>query len=131
MNVLCIDDDPITLMLCKKVIEKVNFASTIFTSNNGEEALEFFNILNQDKEFEKIDIVFLDLNMPIMNGWEFLDEYIKNQFDKVFHKTKFIVLSSTIDPKDINKSKTYDIVIDFISKPITKELLENLKTKLN
>ena len=131
MNVLCIDDDPITLMLCKKVIEKVNFASTIFTSNNGEEALEFFNSLNQDKEFEKIDIVFLDLNMPIMNGWEFLDEYIKNQFDKVFHKTKFIVLSSTIDPKDINKSKTYEIVIDFISKPITKELLEDLKTKLN
>lgn len=131
MNVLCIDDDPITLMLCKKVIEKVNFASTIFTSNNGEEALEFFNSLNQDKEFEKIDIVFLDLNMPIMNGWEFLDEYIKNQFDKVFNKTKFIVLSSTIDPKDINKSKTYEIVIDFISKPITKELLEDLKTKLN
>ena len=63
MNVLCIDDDPITLMLCKKVIEKVNFASTIFTSNNGEEALEFFNSLNQDKEFEKIDILIENLNL--------------------------------------------------------------------
>ena len=52
MNVLCIDDDPITLMLCKKVIEKVNFASNIFTSNNGEEALDFFNSLNQNNEFE-------------------------------------------------------------------------------
>ena len=71
MNVLCIDDDPITLMLCKKVIEKVNFASNIFTSNNGEEALDFFNSLNLNNEFEKIDVVFLDLNMPIMNGWEF------------------------------------------------------------
>lgn len=131
MNVLFIDDDPITLMLCKKVIEKVNFASNIFTSNNGEEALDFFNSLNQNNEFEKIDVVFLDLNMPIMNGWEFLDEYIKNGYEKIFLKTKFVVLSSTIDPKDINKSKTYDIVIDFISKPITKELLENLKAKLN
>lgn len=131
MNVLCIDDDPITLMLCKKVLEKVNFASSIYSVKNGEEALEFFTNMKSDNEVNKIDIVFLDLNMPIMNGWEFLDEYTKIGFDTLFNNTKFIVLSSTIDPKDINKSKTYSKVINFISKPITKELLEKLKTELN
>lgn len=131
MNVLCIDDDPITLMLCKKVLEKVNFAASIYSVKNGEEALDFFTDMKSNNEANKIDLVFLDLNMPIMNGWEFLDEYTKIGFDTFFNNTKFIVLSSTIDPKDINKSKTYNKVINFISKPITKELLENLKTELN
>ena len=65
--------------------------------------------------------------MPIMNGWEFLDNYLESGYQDLFNEAKFIVLSSTIDPQDVVKAKSYPMVIDFLSKPITKEMLENLK----
>ena len=131
-KILCVDDDLITLMLCKKVIERSTFANEIITLQNGEEAFNYFKDLSVEIA-NKIDVdypklVFLDLNMPIIDGWEFLDSYLANKFHEVF-STNFIVLSSTIDPLDYMKSKTYPFVIDFIAKPITKEILETLKER--
>ena len=132
-KILCVDDDHITLMLCKKVIEKASFAKEIITLQNGEEALNYFKELNHNIinkiEVDYPKLVFLDLNMPIMDGWELLDSYRENKFQDTF-STNFIVLSSTIDPLDYNKSKTYPFVIDFIAKPITKEILESLKSRV-
>ena len=129
--ILCVDDDPITLMLCKMVIKKSNFAKEIITAQNGEEAINYFDELKLDNLGSEINnypqLVFLDLNMPVMGGWEFLDHFSKNDYTSFFSQTKVIVLSSTIDPKDIQKSKTYPMVLDFLSKPITKEMLEDLK----
>ena len=72
--ILCVDDDPITLMLCKMVIAKSSFASEIITAQNGEEALNYFDDLklnNLGAEIKKYpSLVFLDLNMPVMDGWE-------------------------------------------------------------
>jgi CheY-like chemotaxis protein len=132
--ILCVDDDPITLMLCKMVIAKSSFASEIITAQNGEEALNYFDDLklnNLGTEIKKYpSLVFLDLNMPIMDGWDFLDHFSKEEYTSAFKNTKVIVLSSTIDPNDIEKSKTYPMVLDFLSKPITKEIVENLKERL-
>jgi len=132
--ILCVDDDPITLMLCKMVISKSSFATEIITAQNGEEALNYFDDLklnNLGTEIKKYpSLVFLDLNMPVMDGWEFLDHFSKEEYTSAFKNTKVIVLSSTIDPNDIEKSKTYPMVLDFLSKPITKEIVENLKEKL-
>lgn len=132
--ILCVDDDPITLMLCKMVISKSSFATEIITAQNGEEALNYFDDLklnNLGAEIKKYpSLVFLDLNMPVMDGWEFLDHFSKEEYTSAFKNTKVIVLSSTIDPNDIEKSKTYPMVLDFLSKPITKEIVENLKERL-
>jgi CheY-like chemotaxis protein len=132
-KILCVDDDPITLMLCKKVIERISFAVEIVTAQNGEEALDYFKKMkteiNNGNQIEFPKLTLLDLNMPVMNGWEFLGAYVKNGFQDVFNSTQFIILSSTIDPQDVNKSKTYPMVIDFLSKPITKQMLENLKDR--
>jgi CheY-like chemotaxis protein len=68
--------------------------------------------------------------MPIMNGWEFLDAYQECGYQNIFKEAKFIVLSSTIDPQDVEKAKKYSAVLDFLSKPITKEMLEDLKSRL-
>lgn len=127
-KILCVDDDPITLMLCKKVIAKANFSDDIESAKDGVEALQFFNsVVDDDKKSENYPkLVFLDLNMPIMDGWEFLDEFSKN-LTSSFPMTKIIVLSSSVDPKDINKSKNYPMVLDFLPKPITVEMLNNIK----
>ena len=129
--ILCVDDDPITLMLCKMVISKSGFAKEIITAQNGEEALNYFDDLklnNLGAEIKRYpELIMLDLNMPVMGGWEFLDHFSKNGYASVFNECKVIVLSSTIDPDDITKSKTYPMVLNFLSKPITKEMLEDLK----
>ncbi|TDD77494.1 response regulator [Flavobacterium caseinilyticum] len=132
-QILCIDDDPITLMLCKKVIIKCAFSNEIITSQNGEEALSYFNNIktasNQNKVIQHPQLVFLDLNMPVMGGWEFLDYFSSSEFSE-FHNIKVVVLSSTIDPEDLQNAKKYPMVIDFLSKPITQSMLEYLKNKM-
>lgn len=130
-KILCVDDDPITLMLCKKVIEKSEFSKEIDVVNNGEDAIKYFDDLKNKIE-EGIYVVlpqlmFLDLNMPVMGGWEFLDIFSNKKYKLIFPNLKVIVLSSTIDPKDIEKSRSYEMVINFLSKPITKEMLNSFK----
>lgn len=131
-KILCIDDDPITLMLCRKVIERVEFAKEIDTVNNGEEAIKYFDTLFEEKinnpSVVYPKLVLLDLNMPVMDGWDFLESFNKKDYQNIFNSTRFIVVSSSIDPYDINKAKTYP-VIGFLSKPVTKEMLENLKSE--
>ena len=132
-QILCVDDDPITLMLCKKVIIKSSFSNEIITSQNGEEALSYFNTIkhinNKNKLIPQPQLIFLDLNMPVMGGWEFLDHFNSQEFAE-FSTIKVIVLSSTIDPEDLEKSKQYPMVVDFLSKPISQSMLEYLKNKL-
>jgi CheY-like chemotaxis protein len=130
---MCIDDDDITLMLFKKVITKAQFSKEIITAQNGEEALNFFKSLKNKSTEEAItnqpQLIFLDLNMPVMGGWEFLDHFNTTEYFS-FNKIKVVILSSTIDPEDINKAKNYPIVIDFLPKPITTSMLDYLKTKI-
>ncbi|MFV8375542.1 response regulator [Flavobacterium sp. LB1P71] len=131
-QILCVDDDPITLMLCKKVIIKASFSNEIITAQNGEEALLYFNKIKYNIENRlktHPQLIFLDLNMPVMGGWEFLDVFNTDNFSE-FKNIKVVVLSSTIDPEDLKKAKTYPMVIDFLSKPITTSMLEYLKNKL-
>ena len=127
-KIFCVDDDPITLMLYKMVISKAALAETIITAKNGLEALNYYENLSQDETSP--ELLFLDLNMPIMGGWEFLDNFTQEKYKRFNATTKIIVLSSTIDPKDIEMVKKYPIIMDFISKPITKEMLEELKKRL-
>jgi len=120
-------------MLCRKVIEKSNFSEVIDIANNGEDAIAYFdNLIIEIEKNNNItlpELMFLDLNMPILGGWEFLDIFSQPKYTKLFQDLKVIVLSSTIDPKDIEKSKSYSMVLDFLSKPINKEMLESVKLK--
>lgn len=132
--ILCVDDDPITLMLCKKVIEKTTFSNKIITAQNGEEALAYFDAIKNDPEVNNKPVllpqlIFLDLNMPVMGGWEFLDCFNTLNYSN-FNTIKVVVLSSTIDPEDLQKASTYPMVIDFLSKPITLSMLDYLSNKI-
>lgn len=132
-SILCIEDDAITLMLYKMVLTKASFTNEIITTTNGEEALNYINKLNEansDGTIKNVpQLIFLDLNMPVMGGWEFLEIFSSSEYAEYNH-IKVIILSSTVDPDDLEKSKKFSMVIDFLSKPISRELLEYIKSKI-
>ncbi len=132
-TILCVDDDLITLSICSIVMQKANFCEEIITLNNGKEAVDFYkNLSNQVLEKTEANVpelVFLDLNMPIMNGWDFLDSF-EADYLSLFPKTIVYILSSSVDPIDLEKSKSYASVKGFISKPLTKVILANIKAEL-
>jgi CheY-like chemotaxis protein len=127
-KVLFIDDDAVTLMLNRMLIEKTSFAREMLTAENGKVALDYYkDLLESPEEADSYPrLMFLDLNMPIMDGWEFLEEFTKPAFRQHFEETKIIVLSSSIDPADRERSQRYPMVVDFIRKPVTAEILEQL-----
>ncbi len=130
-RVFCIDDDQITLTLCDLVIKKAAFADEVLVAKNGKAGLAFFseyfaNRKNNNSKDEAPLIIFLDLNMPVMNGWDFLEDYLMKYSDRI-PETKVVILSSTVNPEDFSRANQYEIVIDFINKPLTIEGLEELK----
>ena len=124
LNILIIDDDEINNFIAAKLIAKIPLHATVNTCLNGLEGIKFIKN-NLEKKEELPDIIFLDINMPVMNGWEFLDEYetIKNQISK---NVAINMLSSSVYNDDISKAETYNTVNKFISKPLTVEKIQNL-----
>ncbi|AZQ60030.1 response regulator [Maribacter sp. MJ134] len=120
-----IDDDPIFIYGTKRIMKEIEFCENIIVFNNGQEALD--GIMEISQSTSKIpQVIFLDLNMPIMNGWEFLDEFIKIPNSNL-EKTIVYIISSSVDPRDLEKVKDYkQRVNNYILKPITPNDLESV-----
>ena len=121
-----IDDDRIYVNLVKKIIEIKKLSQNLIIFKNGKEALDYFKaILGNISENRLPDIIFLDLNMPVMDGWEFLSEFvkIKNNFNK---KITLYVVSSSIDPRDLQRAKSFNLVTDYLIKPIELNQFEKI-----
>lgn len=118
-----IDDDDIYQFTAKKIIERINPAQKILTFSNGKEAIEYLTHNFSSKELP--DVIFLDINMPVMNGWEFLEAYdrVKGELQKPI---TIYMVSSSIDEQDRLKSKSFKTVKDYISKPLDKHMLINI-----
>ncbi|WP_299321519.1 response regulator [uncultured Maribacter sp.] len=112
-----IDDDPIFVYGTKRIIKEVDFATSILVYSNGQEALDGLTKLCMARE-PLPEVIFLDLNMPILNGWEFLDEF-KNCKSKRSKKIIIYIISSSVDPRDLERVKNYEQVDTYILKPIT------------
>ena len=121
-----IDDDKIYVNLVKKIIEIKKLSQNLLIFKNGKEALDYFKAILEDVIKERLpDIIFLDLNMPIMDGWEFLSEFvkIKNNFNK---KITLYVVSSSIDPRDLERARSFNMVTDYLIKPIELKRFEKI-----
>ncbi|WP_298487626.1 response regulator [uncultured Maribacter sp.] len=127
VDTICIiDDDPIFIFGTKILLKNNNFCDTILVSNNGEEGLECLKrFFKENNKFP--ELIFLDLNMPVLDGWGFLDAF-KELFKEV--DTKIYILSSSIDSRDIERAKEYFLVKDFIAKPLTDTIITDLKNNI-
>ena len=119
-----IDDDPIFIYGTKRLMNEIEFCESIIVYNNGQDALD--GLLELSESGQKIPpFIFLDLNMPIMDGWEFLEELSKIPSNKL-KKTTIYIISSSVDPRDLEKVKNYKAVNNYILKPITPTDLETV-----
>ncbi|QLG45571.1 response regulator [Costertonia aggregata] len=119
-----IDDDPIFIYGTKRIMKEVDFCNDILVYNNGQDAIDGLNELtSQGKELPSV--IFLDLNMPIMNGWEFLDDFTKIP-NHNREKVTVYIISSSVDPRDLERIKDYEVVNNYILKPISPKDLENI-----
>lgn len=125
-NLVLIDDDPITLRIIELTIKRNQFADNVIKLKNGEEGIRFFEKLSTLENHMVPELVFLDLNMPVMNGWDFLDEYAA-KYHVLFPSLQICILSSSVDPQDQLRAQKYSSVIRFISKPIFISELTELK----
>ena len=120
-RVLLIDDNDIDNFINERMITTNFFSNRVIVKNSGESALNYLKE-NSGEDANLPQIIFLDLNMPIMDGFAFLNEYEKLP-DTVKKNCKVIVLSSSISPEDINRASTNPLVVKYVNKPLNEKYL--------
>lgn len=127
-KVYLIDDDDIFVFLTKKTILKVTSNVDVEVFSDGLQAITHLKNIKDQPELLP-DVIFLDLNMPVMDGWEFLAEY-EELHASFARKNELYIVSSSISPHEMERSKNISSVSEFIIKPLVKEkfleILENL-----
>lgn len=123
-KLILIDDDVIYHKITQLMIEEYTDIDEVVSSVDGKATLDYL-IENKSNEENLPDYIFVDLNMPKYNGWDFLNGYKKicNSFKKA---VRVFIVSSSIDPNDIERSKDYSFVDSFIIKPLRREFLKEL-----
>lgn len=121
--ILLVDDDEATNYIHEMVIKQVDWVESIRAVQGGHEALDYLKLM-VDGKYPQPDIIFLDINMPAMSGWEFLEEYEKLQANQKAHIV-VVMLTTSLNPEDANKAKEKSIH-GFMNKPLTPAMVEEL-----
>lgn len=119
-ELIIIDDEEIVLMLIKRLVLKAKLHDNPSTFSNGMEAIDYLRAgSDPGKEF----LIFLDINMPKFDGWEFLDML---QTSAMKSTVNVVIITSSVNQSDKNKSKTYKEVIGYIEKPVTESMMKDV-----
>jgi CheY-like chemotaxis protein len=129
-KVVIVDDEPTSLFICRKTLELSNVFTQIQTFESPVEALDYLKNVYSNNLVEEIpSLILVDINMPIMNGWEFIEEFKKLPEEKT-KNTIINILSSSDSEQDIKKAAGIDKITDYISKPLTVEKAKTFPTNL-
>lgn len=121
-TVVLVDDDPVVLFLHQILIKRGEFDEQTFSFKDGKKALDFITRNKEKAPF----LVLLDINMPVMNGWEFLDALRE---DPVGGQVFVAIVSSSINSYDLEKAGNYVQVVEYLEKPVSKGILIDLHKK--
>lgn len=126
---MLVDDDDISSFIYRKIIEKAGLTQDhISTFLKGQDAISHLeSTINDVAEFP--DLILLDINMPVMDGWQFLEEYAERVWPNLNKRVVVCMLSSSVYQEDINKAYSYAQVSDYVSKPLTSVVLDDLLNK--
>ncbi len=129
IDVACvIDDDEIYTFTIKRLIDKSQIATKTLFFENGKLAIDFFNeFLHQSADLP--DLILLDINMPVLDGWQFMDEFIKLS-PHINKRIIVYIVSSSVDQADIDKAKSYNQISDFIVKPVSAAMFRKMAESL-
>jgi len=129
LNTVCvIDDDLIYSIAIKHIINRSEISADTLFFKNGQSALEYFK-QNLTNIASLPDVILLDLNMPILDGWQFLDKY-EPLIDQLSKTIPVYIVSSSVDEEEYKKAKSFQTVKDFIVKPITVERLQQIAQEM-
>lgn len=124
MKAYIVDDDEVYIMGIKRLIRRTNIIDGIQFFENGKLAIE--SLLKTKDDIEALPtVILLDINMPIMDGWEFLEKY-KTIRDELAKNITIYMVSSSINPRDIGRAKNYENVMEYLEKPITLEEIQKM-----
>jgi CheY-like chemotaxis protein len=129
LNTVCvIDDDKIYSFAIKHIINRSGITENIILFHNGRVAMDFFHQQVQEQH-SLPDVILLDLNMPVLDGWQFLEEFetIKTSLKKTI---PIYIVSSSIDEEEHSRAKAIESVNDFITKPITVSILQKIHNQI-
>ncbi|HEY9000629.1 MAG TPA: response regulator [Mucilaginibacter sp.] len=116
IRILLVEDEEINNYIATRLIQKALPGAEVTSCLHGKQAIDL--LLEMKHDASKLpDVILLDINMPVMNGWEFLDEYTHQNIDPE-GKSAIFILSSTVFSEDINRAREYPEVKDFICKPL-------------
>lgn len=121
---MVIDDNDVDLYISKRVMEKSSFAEEVLLMDSAKEALAYLDTHAENAD-ELPALIFLDINMPEMNGFEFLDEYVKLA-DRIKRKCIIMMLTTSVHPQDKARVDGNPYVSRYLNKPLNEERLRSL-----
>lgn len=122
-----IDDDRIFVFGLSKLMEMNSFSNELLVFLNGQEALDYMLPL-LDTPDKLPDVILLDINMPVLDGWQFMDEFVR-VYPRIKKKITVYMVSSSVSELDINKAKAYSEISDYVVKPMRADDLNKMRDK--
>ncbi|HTG57381.1 MAG TPA: response regulator [Niabella sp.] len=124
-NVLVVDDDPVFKLIARKLFERSGDFFEVTFAENGLEAIELLRAIIDEKLKSIPDIILLDIEMPIMNGWGFMEEFVKLP-EEATQDISVYTVSSSIAQEDKNRTASYPQIKAYITKPLTVDIIRSI-----